>query len=457
MPKRFLEGLGATLVVLVAGIAAIIGYQFSLEINRPLPDSTVKWSDSQVATETRRYILEGITVHEDRLVSISSRTLKTVLDILAENSGIPDFIKPTPGSYGSHKTPLSRACYLLPNNVGSATANPLLLPFLSVDDTDARRTALRQIVVTGHDSSLPAIDIGLRSEELLSTTLDWMTYPIWDGTMSPKAEQRIWSTLEELVRSSDEPKQAALVMIELNEQRANQFLTTPELFGFHNPRFGQILAAYDRANILIDRELLLPQIEQLETQTTERSRPFYSYQLLVHLALWEHPDDGDLIEGLTEHEDEAIAEKAAEALLVWHDIPYGMVDLEKASNVPPEILIHEATSSLIYNARDYGFFEYFDSLSGDDWRHARHGLDALGADRSAAVFDAAVAVFGETEPEARYSDRRPQIEGFTDAQLDRLRELSAEWLTCNERLKVRLALYVLKNRKIFEVFERSPL
>jgi hypothetical protein len=242
MAGRTLRGLGAVLIVVAAGLVVTVVYKFSASINSSLPSLPEDWSERQVATETRRYVLEGNETHDGDLWSIARRTQQTVLEILADDARRQHFIESTAGVRGYQKTPLSRALKLLRPGLESAPANPLLMPFVSINDEGARKTALRQIASTGHENSLPAIEFGLRSDELLETTLYGLRSPIYNGTMSPKIESSIWPTLKELVRSSNETRLAAMVMLELNKQRANQFLT--ELSEFDNPHSAQILFAY---------------------------------------------------------------------------------------------------------------------------------------------------------------------------------------------------------------------
>lgn len=195
-----------------------------------------------------------------------------------------------------------------------------------------------------------------------------------------------------------------------------------------------------------------------EVPDTKRSN--LSHHLLGLLAISRHPEDSEFLAALTEHNDGRIASRAARALLIWHDVPYGNVDFRDLPDVPPQIRIHKATQTLISRVWQSGLRRYFEflKLSKEDqvaeWKLAIQGLNEIGAERSAEMFTAALDVFGGLETAADPFARQLVLNELYEPMYRKLVDLTREWDTGDDRPQTKLWLYILKHKEAFQRFER---
>jgi hypothetical protein len=459
--NRYLEYLGIILIILLGGTFVIAVYQFGIWINKPLPTRAHEWSDRQVETQIQRFVFDhNSNFSPSRLLSIPERTRRTLLKILAENTATPRFASETRRGY-RHETPLTRICELFPDGPVSAPAVKFLLPYLSISDETTKANIVQLLISTGHESTAAVVEIGLRSEDLRWKTLNTIRSLKQDGALSLKIEIHVWPILEELVTSDDHTEQTAQVMLKLDSQRATSFFTSPEILDFSKKRTERILSACSDGDTIFDRDLLLPMIGDMQ-EIPDNKRSIFAHHLLGILAISRHPDERELLVNLTEHDDGRIASRAARALLIWHDVPYGNIDFRDLPDVPPQIRIHMATQTLISRVGRSGLrrhFEFLDLSTEDqaaEWKLAIQGLNAIGAERSAEMFTAALDVFGGLETAADPFARQLVLDELYEPMYRKLVDLTREWDAGDDRPQTKLWLYVFKHKEVFQKFERLP-
>ena len=457
--NKSLEYVGAFLILVLGCVFVSAVYQFGIWTNKPLPTGAHDWSDQQVETQIQRFVFDSsLNIYPEQLRSIPERTQQSLLKILAENTKTLRFASELRKGY-RHETPLTRVCVLFREGPESAPAVEFLLPYLSVSDATTKANVLRLLISTGHESTAFAVESGLRSEDSRWKTLNTIRSLKQDGALSPKITFAVWPILEGLIKSDQDTQLTASVMLELNSPRAISFFTSPEMFDFSNERTERILSACSDAGTMFDRDLLLPMIGDLQ-EIPDNKRSILAHHLLGILAVSRHPDDGELLANLIEDSDGLVAAQAARALLIWHDVPYGNVDIRELADVPPQIRIHKATQTLISRVWQNGlrrYFEFLDVHPNDlaaEWKLGIQGLNEIGAERSAELFSAALDEFGGLEAATDPVTRWAVIDELSGPQFENLQELTREWDQGDDRPQTKLWLYVLKHKEVFQKFER---
>jgi hypothetical protein len=151
------------------------------------------------------------------------------------------------------------------------------------------------------------------------------------------------------------------------------------------------------------------------------------------------------------HGEKIVAEGAANGLLS----SYGLEGFQKliwdvlekrgieALTIPQRR--YHAFFSLDSQVNNGGFTQYFFNSSGDNWREAVAGLEAMESKERLAILLQAVAKFGKEGPSENRGKRMEQLSRITRNNEKSFGDLDSRYYESTENVSVLFMRYVLKN------------
>ena len=208
--------------------------------------------------------------------------------------------------------------------------------------------------------------------------------------------------------------------------------------------------------ILLPRERLLTLIQELEAGEVKYPQSYSLAHALRCLGQNRHADDLKLLESLVTHNEERVAQGAADGLLAYYSLDgfsERIWDAERKSGFTSLTLEQRhwiAVSMFDGEVNNGGLSQYFFNSSGDYWREALGGLEAMGAGERAAILKEAVAKFRAEAPSQNREHRQDQLAKLArkdDALFD---ALESRYYASKEVIDVLMTKYVIKNAPAFK-------
>lgn len=100
---------------------------------------------------------------------------------------------------------------------------------------------------------------------------------------------------------------------------------------------------------------------------------------------------------------------------------------------------------LIDEVNNGGCLQYFVNSSGDHWRDAREGLDAIGASGDKRLFERALNLFGSELPSEDRGRRHEQVAAIADGEDRPFEAVESAFYEDEGDREVLLLKYMLKN------------
>ncbi len=433
---------------------------FLFEEARRQTEAAQQWSDSEVRATVRKFILKVKTGEDawmDRRIlnGLGPRVLPAVLEILGDISLRARLVKPT-GVDILPEAPFNRACDLL-GDTPPAEAIPLIVPFLDEPSEEIKIDAALVLGKTGADEALPHLIRILNdsNERFRQYALMGLEFAIRHKQPNDECRKSLYPEIERLLINSLNADNAAGILLALDQQRTMDLFLSDSLFTPDHPALHYNLEALIKARVLVPRDRLLTLIQQLETGELKYPDNYSLSAALRLLGQIRLPEDREFLEARLNHNDEEIAEGAAAGLIASHGLE-GFEDrlwekLEKTgpSSLSPPERFYIAIIRLDGEINNGGLSQYFLNNSGDSWRDALTGLDAIGAKERAAVLRDAIRIFGKTPPSEDCDTRREHLSLLIQENEDAFDKCDSRYYKSSEVIMVLLRLYVLKHAEYF--------
>jgi hypothetical protein len=324
---------------------------------------------------------------------------------------------------------------------------------------DVRRNAALGLGSIGAVASVPLLRKALRLKDHFdrSAALTGIDRSVRDGRAT---RQFLAAVFRDVARVVEMPSvggtDAPRVLLVIDRDRATEFLTDPARFRADHPEVASIVRALAQARVRLPAGRLVVLMDELVAWEKRNGRPNttaigYGLQLL---ALSGDPSARQKVERATASKDDYLRGLAADAMKILDGVPDAFhVALEAWSAARdvtqlPEPVRHYLTVQVMRNEVANGSFHqyFFNSYSGGV-RHALAGLEALGAEKAAAIVREVIALFGKAGPSRDRARRQRQLDRVDGEALVRL---SDAFLKDPDRLDVLLSRFAARHREHFE-------
>jgi HEAT repeat protein len=418
------------------------------------------WDDKTIEAEVRRFLFDvrssGDAWIEGRVLrGLGARVQPTLLACLGDVSLRGRLVTPTEEGV-LPETPFRRLCELLEENPPPASV-PLLTPFLDDPSAEIRKAAALVVGCVGSGTSVHVLRKALADpdEYVRSYAIIGLQRALKANRLDDLCRRDLFAPLLALITEGKNADHAAPLLLQLDERKATEFFLSDQFLSPRSAALHEVLRALNGKQISVPRDRLLALVEDLRARDTVHPG---SYQLAeAFRALGRHRarEDRDVFERYLTHKDETVASGAAAGLLASHDLngyqdrvwaaleKHGVGGLNEAQRHYYAVTIFNS------EVNNGGLSQYFFNSSGNHWRDAIAGLEAMGSKERLAVLREAVAKFGKAGPSTNRDERMTQLSALTRADDELFSELDRRYYKCTEVIDVLTMRYVLKRPEAF--------
>jgi len=249
---------------------------------------------------------------------------------------------------------------------------------------------------------------------------------------------------------------AAGLLLHFNQERAVELFLSDAIFTPNHKSLHEALNALAEAKVAVPRERLLAIIAQLEAGDLKYPCNYALREALRLLGQRKSSEDQTLLRARMQHKDRKVAEGASAGLLASHSLENFRQRLWNIEGQPGLDLLtapqRHCRAILILDAEvnNGGLSQYFVNSSGDHWRDALAGLNALGSKERASVLYEAVAKFGGTGPSEDRTARLSQLAKLVQDDEDVFETLEQRYYESTEVVEVMMTCYVLDHVDAFQ-------
>lgn len=288
------------------------------------------------------------------------------------------------------------------------------------DPSDSiRKHAAWALGAIGTEEALDPLGVSLRDshEYVCSYAMMGIRRALDADTTTPKFRSGAFELIRTLLGRHEYtiPRGAPECLLALDRERAIHTLTEPSSLSVDQPGIDCRIRALRDAQVTIDGSTLLRLIGQAERQIDDATSASVLGELLRSLAFSSPQTAATVVERFLESPSKDVAEAATEAAAIARGVSdpfgYGFDQLDKHDweGVPNSMRLALAVRIFIDQVNNGGLSQYFVNSSGQRWRDALEGLQAIGATSDFARFKQAVARFGSTPPDVNDDTRHHQL------------------------------------------------
>ncbi len=412
------------------------------------------WSDEEIAAATRHFVLEISSIREAWsefriLGELGDRTHPSLLKLLGDPALYERLVLPTGDNLGP-EAPFDRICELL-GDAPPEEAIDLLSPFLDDPSPRIRKNASLAIAKTGATQIAPLVRkaFGDSDEYVRSYALMGLEFALNRAKWAANLPDELFPDVETLLREGKNADDASNVLFRLNPERAKSFFLSAEVFQADSQILHKALEKLADAKVLIDRDRLLGLISQLDSAGNQYPQTWALGEALRLLGQHADPEDRGFLETWVDHAEARVAKGAAAGLLRSHGLEgcdQRIWETEKQSGYESLTMPqrhYRAVFMCDAEILNGGLAQYFVNPSGDQWRDAMAGFEAMGSKERLAILREAIAFFGPDGPSENHSKRQAQLSWLykkNDAIFD---GLDSRYFKSAEVTAVLLTRYVL--------------
>ena len=437
-----------------------------------------KWGDDEAEKKINAFVFAGNETSsgappEERKVlsSLGPRLTAAALKILNEPSLRSRLMKPTV-TEPIAEAPLNRLCELFGDTIPDELVAPLA-PFLDDPSEGIRRDVALTIAKAGTKAIIEPVRKALadQNERVREGALEGLEFPVEHDRLDASCKAELFADVQRVIASQRVDEVAAALLLKFDQERAAKYFQSAEVLKPANESLAAILKALSKTKALVPRPALLDLIHALQAAKAGDSEAAKADDskaakvgdpegdrlgaALEHLGYWRNPEDKPLLERLTKDPRKDVAVGAAEGLLAFH----GLEDYEKKiSDREAKLGFEKLTAPEQYvtavwdldgEVNNGGYTQYFSNPSGDDWRLASEGLEAMGFKKRAAIFRDAVSKFGPNGPSEEQDARAGQLAKLVTKNEKVFDSFDDRYFQCDEIVEVYIANYVIKNARSF--------
>lgn len=242
-------------------------------------------------------------------------------------------------------------------------------------------------------------------------------------------------------------------MLAIERERALEILNAREYLTDDSELFFDILRILNKEEIPIPHRILLPLIEDFESQPDFEDQGSDYAKLLTALGI--HPDDraDERFDRNSKSQNPRIRAAAARAraLAVGIRDPYLDLAEKESADLTQCERVYLAVCSYKSEVDNGGHAQYFVNSSGDSWKTALEGLRAMGDLARADILFEATRLFGSDGPPEENMLRHRKLAKFSNRKDRRLAELDSRFYALDKQTQLDEFLwpYLMQNREQF--------
>ncbi|MCC7420133.1 MAG: DUF4375 domain-containing protein [Planctomycetaceae bacterium] len=430
--------------------------------------AAAEWDDEQIAANVWTLTFEPQTREDEWSMSVGLESLGRkvhphVLAILRDHSLHERLTKTTERRVVlADESPLSQLCGVIGKDP-PAEIVALLAPFFDSSNEGARCAAARTVAACGSDESVPFVRKGLtdflsdgpRLAKVGLSTLHGIRRAIKVGRISDLFRRSVFEAIAQLIARDIAGLEICELLLELDRDRAVQAILDERCFVIENPYLHKLLKAVNKQGILVPRERLLWLIAQL--RAVELKYPSTYLMAAALLALGRHhvPEDRECLEEMAGHMDETVAEGATDGLIACDGLEHFRKKMDDALSSGGYDALNSRQQHyfgvqwLDIEVNNGGIHQYFSNSTGETWKMALEGFDAMGMADRASAFRGMINLFGPEGPSidrerrnAQLDEINPDYEWWTDT-------FNKTYYSCAGNVMVAAKRYVLAHPESF--------
>jgi HEAT repeat protein len=418
------------------------------------------WDDATIAKQVRHFVLNAPTAREmwsdfKALQSLGPRVHQPLLDLLRDKQLYALLVKPT-GEDIVPETPFNRACDLL-GNTPPKEAVDALAPFL-IDASDGiRKDAARTIAKTGSTEITPYIRRALNDdvEYVRSHTLIGLESALTANRLNDNVSHDLFPDIKRLLEEGKNADDATAVLFCLNREAATSFYLSPEVFHAESRIIHNALRVLANTRTSVPRGDLLALISSLDVKDIRYPKTYALSEALRLLGQRQNAEDRDKLTSYLDHPENEVARGAGAGLLASHgleDFQQKIWDKEEKSGIQSLSTDQQYVSAVLVcdgEINNGGFSQYFVNSSGNDWKHALAGLEAMASTERLRLLKEALAVFGPNGPSEDREKRQHQLSKIYGKNDTIFENLESQYYKSNEHLDPLIARFVIAHAESF--------
>lgn len=377
------------------------------------------WNDEKVALVTDWVIFEAEsdTSYRRVLNELNGRPHATVLRILSDPDLHDRLVSPKEGESSSNREyPVCRAFDLL-GDFPPPAALAAAVPFLSEPEPTIRKNAAWLIGKTGLVLSVPHLQRVFQQEpdeDVCEYALMGLAFAFKKNGLPPAAAAGLFPDVLGLLQSERwrfPPSSACNVLFCIDPDRATKFFLSPPAFSADSSLIAKSLKTLAEGKVMVPRDQLLTLVASLEAGSLEYPRDYACEEALQLLGRHRHPEDREFLMARLEHPNREVASGATLGLQAWHGIEGFARRIWRRDYASLTENQRHYRAAFICNGEvnNGGFAQFFMNSSGQFWKDALAGFEAMGFRKKTQALRTAAALFGEAGPPLDRSLRMEQL------------------------------------------------
>lgn len=275
----------------------------------------------------------------------------------------------------------------------------------------------------------------------------------WDASFRAGLFPQFERIVRDKAREGDE--RIPYFMLKIDRLRAMTSLNSPEVLSIENRQAKNVLYAFRNAGEKVDLATLLPLLAAVKPLIARP--PYDSLYGEALIAYGRNPDDKAEAMLRTEvgSPEKLVRSYAAGGLAELygvagaHNTTWARYDQSGLKGLTAPQRIYMGVRLCMDQAGRSGVSQFLSSSSGDHWKEAVAGFEAIGAAKHAKLLHEALALFGADGPSAEQRMRERQLESFTPERKQALEKIDTEFRQLDKDVSTLLALFAVAHPKDF--------